>query len=119
VRGFKKINRPAPFSISNLRTPDMFIQTLFQDPLVEPTPRELEVLSLICDGHSTKEIAARLHLSFRTVSCHRSRLMQKAGGKNCIRLFRWALAKGYVSFPSKPPLVPERLLSRFKVIDGK
>jgi DNA-binding NarL/FixJ family response regulator len=96
----------------------MFTQSLVQDPLAEPTPRELEVLRLICEGHSTKEIAARLLLSFKTVECHRSRLMQKAGSNNCIRLFRWALEKRYVSFPNQPPSVPERLLSRLKVMDG-
>jgi DNA-binding NarL/FixJ family response regulator len=96
----------------------MLTQGLFQAPSEEPTPRELEILDLICEGHSTKEIAARLHLSFSTVQCHRLHLMQKAGSKNCIRLFRWAIEKGYVGFPNQPPNLPERFLSRFKVIDG-
>jgi DNA-binding CsgD family transcriptional regulator len=91
----KKIVLPPPAS---LQRPHMFTRRLFHDPLVEPTARELEILRLVCDGHSTKEIAARLHLSFGTVACHRTRLMEKSGAKNSILLFRWALQNGYVQW---------------------
>ena len=63
----------------------------------EPTPRELAVLNLICEGLSTKEIAYRLEISFKTAACHRFRLMEKAGVSNAVLLFRWALLKGYVT----------------------
>jgi DNA-binding NarL/FixJ family response regulator len=62
-----------------------------------PTPRELEVLRLICEGMTSKEIAARLRMSVKTVLCHRYRLMDKAQAQNGIMLFRWALKNGYVS----------------------
>jgi DNA-binding CsgD family transcriptional regulator len=62
-----------------------------------PTPRELAVLGLICAGHSTKEIAHRLRISFRTAACHRSRLMQKSGADNVVLLFRWAVELGYAT----------------------
>jgi DNA-binding CsgD family transcriptional regulator len=64
---------------------------------VQPTARESEVLHLICLGCSTKEIARRLGTSFKTASCHRSRLLQKACVHNTIQLFRWALIHGFVS----------------------
>jgi DNA-binding CsgD family transcriptional regulator len=62
----------------------------------QPTPRELEVLGLICEGDSLKDIANTLHISIKTAACHRSRLLGKSGAKNSIQLFRWALNHGYV-----------------------
>jgi two-component system, NarL family, response regulator DegU len=62
-----------------------------------PSPRELEVLRLICEGQSTKQIAARLNISHKTVAIHRFQLLHKAKAKNSIELFRWALKNGYVS----------------------
>jgi DNA-binding NarL/FixJ family response regulator len=70
----------------------------------QPTPRELQILDLICRGHSTKQIALLLGVSFKTVSCHRMRLMEKAGVHDAIRLFRWALEKGHVTLDE--PLAP-------------
>jgi DNA-binding NarL/FixJ family response regulator len=60
------------------------------------TPRELEVLDLICQADSTKQIAGKLGISFKTASCHRSRIMGKAGVCNAIALFRWAIEQGYI-----------------------
>jgi DNA-binding NarL/FixJ family response regulator len=61
----------------------------------DPTPRERQVLELICLGHSTKQIAGLLGISFKTAACHRTRLMDKAGVHDPISLFRWALLQGY------------------------
>jgi DNA-binding NarL/FixJ family response regulator len=44
------------------------------DPLTE---RELEVLTLLCDGYSPKEIGDKIHLSHRTVETHKTAIMQK------------------------------------------
>jgi len=62
-----------------------------------PTPRELEVLDLICQAYSSKEIAHRLGISFKTVACHRTHLMEKADVHDPISLFRWAICRGYVT----------------------
>jgi two-component system secretion response regulator SsrB len=77
-----------------------------RDTLMTPTPRELEVLALICDGRSTREIAAELGLSEKTVACHRGRLLEKAAAHDAVHLFRWALEQGYVSVERKPPPPP-------------
>jgi len=64
---------------------------------MEPlTPRELQVLRLICDGHSSRAIAAQLGVSFKTVACHRLRILAKAGVGNSVQLLRWAIKQGYV-----------------------
>ena len=62
----------------------------------EPTPRERQVLELICNGHSTKQIAGILGISFKTAACHRMRLMDKAAVHDPISLFRWAIRTGYI-----------------------
>jgi DNA-binding NarL/FixJ family response regulator len=67
-----------------------------------PTPRELQVLELICQGKSTKQIAQLLGVSHKTVGSHRMRLMEKAGVHDAIRLFRWALVKGHVKLDDQP-----------------
>jgi len=75
------------------------------------TPRELEVLKLICDGFSTREIAAALNVRFKTAAAHRAHLMEKTGSGKVVRLYRWALRRGYVSLgednaPTKTPPQP-------------
>jgi DNA-binding NarL/FixJ family response regulator len=61
------------------------------------TPRELQILRLICDCHSSRDIAAQLGVSFRTVACHRSHILSKAGVGNSVQLLRWAMKQGLVT----------------------
>jgi DNA-binding NarL/FixJ family response regulator len=61
------------------------------------TPREIEVLRLIAEGHSTKEIAHRLKISFKTAVSHRSHLLQKLGIHESASLVRLAIRAGLVS----------------------
>jgi DNA-binding NarL/FixJ family response regulator len=58
---------------------------------VRLTQREREILKLIADGMTTKEIAARLFISIPTVETHRSNLMGKIGARNLAGLVRYAL----------------------------
>jgi DNA-binding NarL/FixJ family response regulator len=58
---------------------------------VHLTAREAQVLGLIADGHTTKEIAAVLQLSPRTVDRHRDNLLHKLGLRNRVELTRFAL----------------------------
>lgn len=66
----------------------------------ELTPREKEVLELICDELTNAEIAERLNISVRTVDTHRSNLLQKTGAKNTAGLVKFALQSGIVSLPT-------------------
>jgi len=61
------------------------------------TPRELEVLQLICDGLSNREIAARLGLSANTVAVHRSRIMNALGVHKTAELVMYALQHGLIN----------------------
>ncbi len=52
------------------------------------TERENEVLKLAVEGHTSKEIAQRLGISYRTVEIHRAHVMQKTGASNMLELAR-------------------------------
>ena len=58
------------------------------------TPREREVLQLVAEGHSTKEIAARLHVSLKTVDTHRQQIMNKLGVRSVAELTKHAIREG-------------------------
>jgi two-component system response regulator NreC len=58
------------------------------------TPREVEVLRLIALGHTSVEIARKLHVSARTVESHRARLYSKLGVATRADLVRYALGHG-------------------------
>jgi DNA-binding NarL/FixJ family response regulator len=60
------------------------------------TVREREVLKLVAEGKSNKEIAELLNISLRTVHHHRASLMQKLNIHKTAGLVRYALAKGYI-----------------------
>jgi DNA-binding NarL/FixJ family response regulator len=61
------------------------------------TPRELEVLRHVAEGQSTKQIASRLGITFKTAACHRHRLMQKLDIHGTGALVRIAIATGTVT----------------------
>ena len=61
------------------------------------TERELQVLNLVCEGYSTKQVAERLGISFKTAVTHRSNINAKAAVHDPISLFRWAVKTGYIS----------------------
>ncbi|MBV9506724.1 MAG: response regulator transcription factor [Acidobacteriia bacterium] len=65
-------------------------------PLDTLTEREFEVLTKIAEGHSTKEIAALLGVSFKTAACHRSRIMEKLHIHQTAKLVRYAVRHGVV-----------------------
>ena len=60
------------------------------------TNREREVLKLIAEGKSNKEVAGLLFISTKTVEHHRAHIMKKLGLKNITELVRYALLKGYI-----------------------
>jgi DNA-binding NarL/FixJ family response regulator len=64
-----------------------------EDPL---TPRELEVVKLIAEGHSSDEVAEMLVISTRTVDRHRENVFEKLGMHNRVELTRYAIRRGLV-----------------------
>lgn len=63
------------------------------------SPRELEILQLIVDGQSNKEIAAHLGLSANTVSVHRANIMETLGTHKTAELVVYAIRNGLVRLP--------------------
>ena len=60
------------------------------------TPRELEVLKLIAEGHTSKEIAAILVISIKTVDRHRTNMLEKLGMRDRVELTRYAIRRGLI-----------------------
>jgi DNA-binding NarL/FixJ family response regulator len=79
-----------------------YVERLRGDPVpaVLLTPRQREVLQLVAEGHSTKEIARRLDLSVKTVDTHRSQLMKQLDIHEVAGLVRYALRSGLISSDS-------------------
>jgi DNA-binding NarL/FixJ family response regulator len=63
------------------------------------TAREVEILKLICDGKSNKEIAAQLELSVNTVAVHRANIMDALGIHKTAELVVYAIRNGLVNIP--------------------
>jgi DNA-binding NarL/FixJ family response regulator len=66
------------------------------DELELLTPRELEVLKLIAEGHTSKEIATMLTLSIKTVETHRANILSKLGMRDRVDLTRYAIRRGLI-----------------------
>ncbi len=60
------------------------------------TPRELEILKLVAEAHTTKEIAELLTVSVKTVERHRENILQKLGMRDRVELTRYAIRRGLV-----------------------
>jgi DNA-binding NarL/FixJ family response regulator len=63
-------------------------------PLDPLSGRERQVLQLVAEGKTNKEVAYILHISIKTAECHRSRIMQKLGIHETAGLVRYAIRRG-------------------------
>jgi DNA-binding NarL/FixJ family response regulator len=68
-------------------------ETPSDDPL---TPREVEIVKLIAEARTTREIAADLVLSEKTVERHRTNILAKLGMRDRVELVRYAIRRGLV-----------------------
>jgi len=100
-------------AIDTIRKGEMFVSKLLTRELAEElshlhhggsqlpseplTPREREVLKLVAEGKSNKDIADLLYISTRTVENHRANMMNKLKLKKTADLIRYAIQKGYVA----------------------
>ena len=60
------------------------------------TPREKDILQLLADGYSTKEISSHLFVSVNTVETHRKNMLLKTGLRNVAHLIKWAYDNGHL-----------------------
>ncbi len=77
--------------VSVPRTPSFSVSPL--------TEREKEIVALIAEGLTSREIADQLCISIKTVETHRARIMEKLGVKNVAELIRYAIKAGIVNIP--------------------
>ena len=67
------------------------------DPLAGLTPRQREILQLVAEGRSSKEIATLLDLSTKTVESHRAQIMERLDVHDVTALVRFAIRVGLIS----------------------
>jgi DNA-binding NarL/FixJ family response regulator len=60
------------------------------------TPRELEVLKLIAEAYTSKQIAEQLFISVKTVDRHRQNILEKLGMRDRVELTRYAIRRGLI-----------------------
>jgi two-component system response regulator NreC len=76
---------------------DYLQQASEEDPYDRLTAREREILKLIAEGHTSREIADMLFVSQKTVLGHRVKIMEKLDLHNRTELIKYAVRKGLVS----------------------
>ena len=77
----------------------LFVQSRREAPEIPEEPltvREIEIIKLIAEGKSSREIAAQLFLSFRTIQNHRTRIMRKLSLKKNTDLVKYAIQMGFI-----------------------
>jgi DNA-binding NarL/FixJ family response regulator len=77
---------------------NLYVQSRRQkeaEPSSPLSPREIEIITLIAEGKTSKEIADILFLSFRTIQNHRTKIMRKLNFKKNTDLVKYAIRKGY------------------------
>jgi DNA-binding NarL/FixJ family response regulator len=76
------------------------VRTWMEDETAGPreplSPREQEVLKLIAEAHTNREISEILHLAEKTVESHRANILRKLGMRDRVELVRYAIRRGLV-----------------------
>lgn len=71
-----------------------YVKHVLQPSQSELSSRETQVLRLLAEGHTTKDIAAQLHVSIKTVESHRARIMEKLSLRTVAQLTKYAIRQG-------------------------
>ncbi len=74
-----------------------YLHQVEEEPYDRLTGREREILKLIAEGHTSREIADMLFISLKTVLGHRAKIMEKLDIHNRTELIKYAMRKGLVS----------------------
>jgi DNA-binding NarL/FixJ family response regulator len=98
-RGLETVSRGGTYFGPSVAT---LLRAVVTNPSAAPsgemlTVREREILQLVAESHTTKEIAAKLAISAKTVDNHRTNLMRKLNLHDVAGLTRYALEQGIVS----------------------
>jgi two-component system, NarL family, response regulator NreC len=103
IRAIESVTQGKSFfspKISRILAED-YVRALHQRGSVDTyellTPREREILQLLAEGKSNKEVATRLNLSLYTVETHRGRILQKLNLHSAAELVLYAVRKGIIS----------------------
>jgi DNA-binding NarL/FixJ family response regulator len=98
VDAVRAVSRGEPFLTSAAQR--RLVRDWMADPSSGPSeplsPREQEVLKLIAEAHTNREIGEILHLSEKTVESHRGNLLRKLGMRDRVELVRYAIRRGLV-----------------------
>ena len=88
--------------IAGLMAEDYSPSSATKDSLVSPvlTNREREVIQLLAEGKTTKQIASLLNVSIKTVETHRKKIMDKLGTNSVAELTKYAIREGLTSLDS-------------------
>jgi len=98
VDAVRAVNRGEPF-MTNAAERSLVREWMADDSSgpVEPlTLREREVLKLIAEAHTNREIGEVLHLAEKTVESHRANLLRKLGMRDRVELVRYAIRRGLI-----------------------
>jgi DNA-binding NarL/FixJ family response regulator len=97
VEAIRAVERGEPFLTPTAQ------QALIKDVLErrgegeeELSPREEEIVKLVAEAHTTRQIAEILHLSEKTVENHRGNAMRKLGMRDRVELVRYAIRRGLI-----------------------
>lgn len=83
------------------RLPDSISHAVsIRRPLHRLTPRQIEVLRMVAEGHRTRDIATSLKLSVKTVESHRGEVMKRLGMHDVVTLVRYAARVGLITAAS-------------------
>ncbi len=103
IAAINALSRHKPFLTGQLAEEalDSYMRRYQTPDLDEPrmpkvTPREREIIQLLCEGHSNKETASRLNISVKTVEAHRLNIMRKLRLSSLSHLVRYAIREGIV-----------------------
>jgi two-component system nitrate/nitrite response regulator NarL len=75
---------------------DTAVEQTTSAPANKLTRRELEVLGLLADGKSSKQVASILGITFKTAACHRYRILRKFDAHECVTAARRAIREGII-----------------------
>ena len=98
VKAVRAVRRGDPFLTNSAQR--RLVREWMADGATGPSealsPREQEVLKLVAEAYTTREIGEILHLAEKTVESHRSSLLRKLGMRDRVELVRYAIRRGLI-----------------------